>query len=122
MKRLQIVSTIFICFILVGCGTQVALSGRAYDDYQKSIKPYIAYWEKEGMTEEARMQDWLVCGGQKNGSFAWDSRKKIPDETDDYARTRLQFEFQRCMLRAGYHYTGNCSSEDVKSQPLCGAP
>jgi hypothetical protein len=25
------------------------------------------------------------------------------------------------MIRAGYHYTGNCSSEYMKSQPLCGA-
>lgn len=48
--------------LLAGCGSQVALSGKARTEYIKSIKPYIAHWEKEGMTEERR-QDWVVCGG-----------------------------------------------------------
>lgn len=52
MKPNQIMSTALFCLALAGCGTQVALSGRAYEEYQKSIKPYIEYWEKPGMTEQ----------------------------------------------------------------------
>ena len=125
MLRARMVVLLFLAISLSGCLYGQCLDGPCALEREriiKSIKPYIAYWEKAGMTEEERRQDWVVCGGQKNGSFAWDSRKKIPDETDDDARTRLQFEFQRCMLRAGYHYTGNCTSEYMKSRPLCGAP
>ena len=69
--------TLASILLLVGCGTQVALSGRAYDDYQKSIKPYIVYWEKARMTESERRQDWVMCGvvrevhfhGKSNNSY-----------------------------------------------------
>lgn len=123
MKWLKIVSTVFFFFILVGCGTQVALSGKARTEYLKSIKPYITYWEKVGMTELERRQDWVVCGGQANGNFGFEvERHQLPGETGVDTETRVEHEFQRCMLRAGYHYTGNCTSEYMKSRPLCGAP
>ena len=122
MKRFQVVSTAFLFFALVGCGTQVALSGKARTEYLKSIKPYIAYWEKAGMTEERRRQDWLACGGNERGTFSWKVKQQLPDESDEIARIRQEHAFERCMIRAGYRYTGNCSSEDMKSQPLCGAP
>ena len=108
--------------LLVGCGTQIALSGRTYDDYQKSIKPYIAYWEKAGMTEEERKQDWVACGGNERGTFSWKVKQQLPGESNETARIRQERAFERCMIRAGYHYTGNCSSEDMKSEPMCGAP
>lgn len=88
----------------------------------KSIKPYIAYWQKEGMTEGSRLRDWVACGGQENGNFSLGRNKRIPGESSDTFRTRLEHDFERCMLRNGYRYTGNCSSEYMKSQPLCGAP
>ncbi len=90
--------------------------------YKPYIKPYIAYWTKEGITEESRLNDWVECGGLPDGSFALDRKKRLPEESSDIFRTRLEFEFQRCMLRANYHYTGNCSSEHMKARPLCNSP
>jgi len=37
----------------------------------KDIKPYIAYWQKDGVTEEERLADWVACGGNENGTFSW---------------------------------------------------
>ena len=88
----------------------------------KDIKPYLAYWQKEGMTEEGRLKDWVACGGNERGTFSWKVKQQLPDETDDAARTRQNFAFQRCMSRSGYHYTGDCSSKYMRSRPLCGAP
>ena len=109
--------------LLTGCNTTILVaSGKEFSDYQKSIKPYIAYWQKEGMTEEGRLKDWMACGGNERGTFSWKVKQQLPDETDDAARTRQNFAFQRCMIRSGYHYTGDCSSEYMKARPLCGAP
>ena len=113
-------------FLLTGCELVFqagpGLSGQAREDYLKSIKPYIAYWQKEGMTEESRLRDWMACGGHPDGGFRLDRNKRLPSESSDEFRTRLEFEFQRCMLRSGYRYTGDCSSEYMKARPLCGAP
>lgn len=122
MKQLHLSwTTLCLSFLLAGCNMWVGLSdGR--DDYLKSIKPYIAYWQKEGMTEESRLRDWVVCGGHPDGGFRFDRNKRLPSESSDEFQTRLGFEFQRCMLRSGYRYTGDCSSEYMKARPLCGAP
>ena len=109
--------------LLTGCNTTILVaSGKEFSDYQKSIKPYIAYWQKEGMTEEGRLKDWVACGGNERGTFSWKVKQQLPDETDDAARTRQNFAFQRCMIRSDYHYTGDCSSEYMKARLLCGAP
>ena len=90
----------------------------------KSIKPYIAYWQKEGMTEEGRLKDWVACGGMKDGGFGYplDPNARLSGESEQEFMTRLDHAFQRCMIRSDYHYTGNCSSEYMKARPLCGAP
>lgn len=90
--------------------------------YKPDIKPYIAYWQKDAMTDEGRLKDWERCGGHKDGSFSWKVKEQLPLESEDQTRTRQAFDFQRCMIRAGYHYTGNCASDYMKSRPLCGAP
>ncbi|SMB21535.1 putative transmembrane protein [Sterolibacterium denitrificans] len=117
-----IAAMLFLALTQAGCGTQIGLTGSAYEEYQKSIKPYITYWTKEGMTEDGRLRDWVACGGQENGNFSLDRKKRLQGESSDTFRTRLEHDFERCMLRSGYRYTGDCSSERMKSQPLCGAP
>jgi len=90
----------------------------------KDIKPYLAYWQKEGMTEEGRLKDWVACGGMKDGGFGYplDPNARLSGESEQEFMTRLDHAFQRCMIRSDYHYTGNCSSEYMKARPLCGAP
>jgi hypothetical protein len=113
-------------FLLAGCelvfqaGT--GISGQAREDYLKSIKPYLQYWEKEGWTEEGRLADWVACGGSRSGNFAWDTRKQRLGESNEQSSVRQSQEHQRCLIQRGYRYTGNCSSAYMKAQPLCGAP
>ena len=86
------------------------------------VKPYLHYWEKPGMTEEGRLSDWLICGGDKDGTFSWDTRKKQVNESNEQSRTRQSRAHERCLISHGYRYTGNCSSPAMRAEPLCGAP
>ena len=88
----------------------------------KDIKPYIAYWQKEGMTEEGRLKDWMACGGSRDGGFGINIQDRLPGESRAASQERQKTDFQRCLLRAGYRYTGDCSSKYMRSRPLCGAP
>lgn len=112
-------------WLLVGCELMFQAgpgltTGR--DEYLQSIKPYISYWQKNGMTEQSRLEDWMACGGNENGTFSWKVKQQLPDETNEDARMRQEHAFERCMIRTDYQYVGDCSSEYMKSQPLCGAP
>lgn len=114
-----------ISWFLVGCELMFQAgpgltTGR--DEYLKSIEPYISYWEKEGMTVESRLEDWMACGGFRNGSFGINMQDRLPRESQAESQNRQQTNFQRCILRAGYHYTGDCSSDWSKTRPACGGP
>lgn len=94
--------------------------------YKPDIKPYITYWEKEGMTENVRQEDSVSCrsgGVTPGGIYKPDFDKALlPGETESEAYNRLIIDWQRCMIRGGYHYTGNCFSDWAKTRPACGAP
>jgi hypothetical protein len=122
MKQIRIFVMSCLILLMTGCGIEPALSGKAFDDYQKSIQPYIAYWKKAGMTDESRLEDWLVCGGNGNGTFSWKVMEQFPGEGDEQSSRRQRDEFQRCMISSGYRYTGDCSSKYMQSRPLCGSP
>ena len=100
--------TSFLSLFLVGCGTQIALSGQAREDYLKSIKAYGEYWTKPGMSTESWRQDWVVCGGFSNGQYAGNapigSTTKVILDAQTYEKKRLD----ACMRAKGYeyHYTG----------------
>lgn len=100
-------------FLLTGCGIEPALSGKARGDYLKSIKPYLQYWEKEGMTVEGRMEDSWVCGAARtvhgaNHVIFSDEQEKVErrsGENNDFAaRARLSRAWVECMKAKGYHY------------------
>lgn len=115
--------TLISCFESCAVGDPLSiLTYCDYDKYQKSIKPYIAYWHKDGMNDESRLQNWVTCGGFKNGSFGINIQDKLPGESQVTSQNRQQMNFQRCMIRSGYSYKGNCSSDWAKTQAYCGAP
>lgn len=101
-------------FLLSGCiSIEPALSGKAFDDYQKSIKAYIEYWEKPGMTMEGRQEDSWACGagptilGANNVAFSQEQaqEEKRSGERDDItARERLRDKWKACMKAKGYDY------------------
>lgn len=149
MKRLYFLLVVLCLeFLFTGCGTQVALSGKARDEYVKSVS--IEYgnplrkWDKPGMTPEGRRQDAFDCGGGRGvvspESACWSSPKGCPDvsddvpvfgknkikasqqpgETENATETRLRHEWQRCMLSHGYRYTGKCYDNEIgRASPAC---
>lgn len=94
--------------------------------YKPDIKPYISYWTKEGMTEDERDRDSLSCrsGGITGGGGIYRpdfDAAHLPGETENATYDRLNLDWERCMLRAGYNFTGNCSSDWAKTRPKCGS-
>lgn len=124
MKQLYLLwVAVCLSFLLTGCGIEPALSGQAREDYLKSIKPYIEYWEKDGVTREERARDAIGCGGSNRGTDF--SRQQLDaarreGENDWVVRSRLANEWQRCMLRHGYRYTGKCYDNEIgRTSPAC---
>lgn len=119
----KIIHLIFLLTVLFQTGCGIGGHWMTGDPFYKpDIKPYIAYWEKVGMTEESRLEDWMACGGFRNGSFGINMQDRLPSESQAESQNRQQTDFQRCILRAGYNYTGDCSSDWAKTRPACGAP
>ncbi len=122
MKRiLQLNTVLWLSVLLTGCGIGLGLFPKS----SYKIKPYLQYWEKEGITSSARQSDSRECGstllpsapGQDNIVF---NQKDMKYDEAAYDRARLAW--QRCMIKKGYRYNGDCSSDYAKSRPACGAP
>ena len=79
----------------------------------KSIKPYLAYWQKEGMTEEGRRRDSLECGGLNDSIQFMGTRvlkaAQRPGETDEETETRLRQDWVACMREKGYQWVKSSS-------------
>jgi hypothetical protein len=41
------------------------ISGQAHEKYLQSIKPYGAYWMKDGVTDAQRLDDIVQCGSAR---------------------------------------------------------
>ena len=100
--------------LLTGCNTTILVaSGKEFSDYQKSIKPYIAYWQKEGVTEEERRRDSLECGGLNDSIQFMGTRvlkaAQRPSETDEETETRLRQDWVACMREKGYQWVKSSS-------------
>ena len=104
-------------FLLTGCELVFqagpGLSGQAREDYLKSIKPYIAYWQKEGMTVEGRRGDSAACGASHATAVVDDvmfpsevlkAERKQSDTNELAAFWRLREKWSRCMEAKGYRY------------------
>jgi len=124
---------VFTCVVMTGCtignGRICGFQTPAIDcdkaAYERLQKPYVEKWQKLGMTVAQRDQDTLSCGSVIAGpgapSFtraALQAEEKPGDDLSDDAFTRLHRHWQRCMLKKGYHYTGDCSGKT--STPACG--
>lgn len=85
------------------------ISGQAREDYLASIKPYLQYWEKPGMTPEGRRADSAACGaiGKDDRADIASARIKAaqrPGETERETDTRLGHDWVACMKEKGYRY------------------
>ncbi|WP_143040669.1 hypothetical protein [Paraburkholderia caballeronis] len=77
-------------------------------------------WEKPGVTEEQKRDDWIACGGKKSGLFIPPfNRKSGEDRAVFYIREDQKF--QGCLTGKGYRFTGKCIGNMSKFYPVCGA-
>lgn len=102
------------------------LSGRAGKPIAP-VKPYIEYWVNEERPPSARGQDSAKCKGGSSAYAPGFSQNDIqtdqrPNETKNETYSRFHHEWERCMLKSGYRYTGQCYGNEVSRASLaCGA-
>ena len=104
----------FISFLLLamsslasGCALgELSLTGEERVRYLKSIRSSVQYLEKPGASEEDRLQDWIACGGMKNGSYASDAPGGSTNAVLLEASQRKRAQLDQCMASKGYHRVG----------------
>lgn len=98
--------------LLTGCLYGQCINGPCSLEHSrivKSIKPYGAYWMKDGMTDAQRLDDIEQCGGGKGLYVGFpDAQIKAEREGDEAtdlpARDRLSKKWSACMEANGYRY------------------
>jgi hypothetical protein len=90
--------------LFCGCGTQLALSGQAREDYLKSIKAYGEYFFKPAVTREEWQRDWVACGGRPNGQYSDHAPPNAPTKEIFAAIDRAKNSLNTCMQSKGYEY------------------
>ncbi len=119
MRLRLVVGAVAPLLLLIGCGSQIGLSGQAREDYLKSIKPYGAHWIKEGMTRESRRVDLSSCGSPDGEEVRFSAEQineeRLVNEPNGVAAyLRLRNKVGLCMQGKGYVpigdlvYLGGC--------------
>lgn len=100
-----------VFLITVGCGIEPGVSGKSRTEYLNSIKSYIEYWLKPGMTVDSRRQDSWSCGtaptvyAAENVVFSPETinaEKRPEEERNKPAIDRLTVKWVECMKARGY--------------------
>lgn len=85
----------------------------------------IDKWSSGGKSEQARLQDWVECGGDWGGGNGILSAANGGPRTSEeiQAHSKASFDkIQRCMLKKQYEYIGPCYENDIsRPQPGCRA-
>lgn len=111
MKVFFIGVTLAVSLLQAGCGIggfwMEGIGGQAREDYLKSIKPHLQYFEKPGWTPEERRRDSEACGaiGLDDRADIAESRiqaEQRPGETLGLTRARLGKDWHDCMVAKGY--------------------
>ena len=69
----------------------------------------IEYWSKPNTNEAQRKEDWVSCGGNSAGYFAFKDTKEVQSRTDQMIQADKEYDAgQACMMKKGYRYTGSC--------------
>jgi hypothetical protein len=109
MKAFYMGMALTLSLLLAGCGIGgYSMTGMVLEKDLKSIKPYLQYWEKPGMTVEGRIMDSKECGGL-NDSLQFTGTRVLkaahrPGETERETETRLRQDWVACMREKGYRY------------------
>lgn len=135
MMSKKLVSIVLISFLMTGCsigngricGPQTPAINCNKEGYERLMDttPYIEKWKKENGTPGGRDVASEECGGGR-GKYApvipdkVIQAERLPGESKDKAYDRLRINWQRCMVKKGYRYTGECYG--TRNTPACGAP
>ena len=72
----------------------------------------IEYWSKPNTNEAERKEDWISCGGNSAGYFAFNETKEGQSRTDQMIQAAKEYDAgQACMMKKRYRYTGSCKGE-----------
>ena len=115
-----------VAFILTGCGVGgFWMNGNPFP--AKPGPPPIEGWNKLDASAEQRIADSIDCGGSSFGpdfSLEKVQAERVPGEYLMKPSARLNHNWERCMLKKGYQYTGECDFDYqfYRERPACGAP
>ena len=107
--------------LIAGCATTRYIIH--HEAYERAISPSISHsgsWEKPHASEEQKRDDWIACGGERNGIFSPPFDRKSGEDPNVFY-IRASREFQGCLAGKGYHFTGGCIGNMSKFYPVCGA-
>lgn len=96
------------------------------ETYEKAINPgrMVDRWDLGGRTAQARLHDWMACGGDSLGDYWLGPPLNGKDRTSDQERaesTAKVHSIERCMMKKRYVYTGQCASAIARESPPCRA-
>lgn len=126
----RVIITTVLCLGLSGCGIGgFWMNG---SPFTAPSKPYLQRWEKPDISPEQRRYDSRGCGSDWPETAAYPddvsfsnermNTTKKPGENVYATDRRLFDDWQRCMLKKGYVYTGMCQDTEIsRSRPACGA-
>ena len=128
IKPSTFASLLVVSALLTGCCPNgcFVVHGDLYERLAHP-KPYIENWEKLGADSAVRAQDAINCNSAFRFVPQFIAQEQVEaarraDETENDTYHRLMYDWQRCMIRKGYRYTGYCSAGYAKVAPACGAP
>ena len=108
---------IFICIAVItnlsGCLYGQCMDGPCAFERAKmieNIKPYGAYWIKEGMTQESRINDWLQCGGGAGLSDGFERQSNITTKEFFDGLDLHRKMIRSCMDSKGYKWIEQCDA------------
>lgn len=118
IKQASSIAVLCVAILLTGCLHFVPTG-------LEPATPYLQYWEKSGMTVDRRREDSINCGANADHlddvAFSVDkiAKARLSSEASIATYHRLRFDWQRCMINKGYHFTGDCRVEFPDSPVSC---
>ena len=72
-------------------------------------------WTKPNLNEAQRKEDWISCGGNSAGYFAFNGIKEGQSRFEQSIQADKEYDAgQACMIKKGYRYTGSCRGESSR--------
>ena len=86
------------------CGPQTPIAYCDREAYERLVHPkaYGEYWVKPGVTKEVWRQDWVDCGGMRDGAYSSGALSGSTNAVLHAASEKKTGELSTCMQSKGY--------------------